>query len=38
MAEQTMTRAVDPNSVQKVVSVRASREIAWRVFTERMGT
>jgi uncharacterized protein YndB with AHSA1/START domain len=28
----------DPNSVRKVLHVKASREIAWRVFTEKMGT
>jgi uncharacterized protein YndB with AHSA1/START domain len=28
----------DPNSVRKIVSVQASPEIAWRVFTEKMGT
>lgn len=28
----------DPNSVRKVVNVQAPREVAWRVFTERMGT
>jgi uncharacterized protein YndB with AHSA1/START domain len=27
----------DPNSVRKVVDVHAPREIAWRVFTEKMG-
>lgn len=28
----------DPNSVRKVVTVQAAPEIAWRVFTEKMGT
>lgn len=28
----------DPNSVQKSVNVNATQEIAWRVFTEKMGT
>jgi uncharacterized protein YndB with AHSA1/START domain len=28
----------DPNSIRKVVQVRAVPEIAWRVFTEQMGT
>ena len=28
----------DPNSVSKVVSVQAPPEVAWRVFTQRMGT
>ena len=27
----------DPNSVRKVVSVHARQEVAWRVFTEKMG-
>jgi len=27
----------DPNSVRKVVTVRAPVEVAWRVFTEQMG-
>jgi uncharacterized protein YndB with AHSA1/START domain len=35
MTEQT---AYDPNSVRKVISVKAPRAIAWRVFTEQMGT
>jgi uncharacterized protein YndB with AHSA1/START domain len=37
MTEQTMSRGIDPNSVRKVVSVKAPAEIAWRVFTEKMG-
>ncbi|AKF04435.1 SRPBCC family protein [Sandaracinus amylolyticus] len=28
----------DPNSVRKVLTVHAPREIAWRVFTREMGT
>ncbi|MGH7435657.1 MAG: SRPBCC family protein [Polyangiaceae bacterium] len=28
----------DPNSVRKSLHVKAPREIAWRVFTEKMGT
>lgn len=28
----------DPNSIRKSVNVNAAQEIAWRVFTERMGT
>ena len=28
----------DPNSVSKVITVRAPQEVAWRVFTEQMGT
>jgi uncharacterized protein YndB with AHSA1/START domain len=29
---------LDPNSVRKEMLVKAPREIAWRVFTEKMGT
>jgi hypothetical protein len=36
--EQTMSASVDPNSVRKVVSVEAPPVVAWRVFTEKMGT
>ena len=28
----------DPNSVRKIVSVKAAPETAWRVFTQNMGT
>ena len=28
----------DPNSVQKVVTVQAPQDVAWRVFTEKIGT
>jgi uncharacterized protein YndB with AHSA1/START domain len=28
----------DPNSVRKVLSVKAPQDVAWRVFTERIGT
>ena len=38
MVEQVMSGASDPNCVRKVVSVQAPREVAWRVFTEQMGT
>jgi uncharacterized protein YndB with AHSA1/START domain len=38
MTEQTMPSVSDPNSVRKVVMVQASQEVAWRVFTERMGS
>lgn len=37
MSEQSNTGS-DPNSVRKVVNVNAPRAIAWRVFTENMGT
>jgi uncharacterized protein YndB with AHSA1/START domain len=30
--------AADPNSVRKVVHVDAPQEVAWRVFTTKMGT
>jgi uncharacterized protein YndB with AHSA1/START domain len=36
--EQTMSASVDPNRVRKVVSVEAPPVVAWRVFTEKMGT
>jgi uncharacterized protein YndB with AHSA1/START domain len=35
MTERSVT---DPNSVRKVVRVQAPLEVAWRVFTEQMGT
>jgi uncharacterized protein YndB with AHSA1/START domain len=38
MTEQTNRDDTDPNSVRKVMSVRASQAVAWRVFTEKMGT
>jgi uncharacterized protein YndB with AHSA1/START domain len=34
MADQV----VDPNSVRKTISVQAPQDIAWRVFTQKMGT
>ena len=37
MAVQITSGASDPNSVRKVVSVQAPREVAWRVFKEQMG-
>src|SRR5205814_46709 len=36
--DQTMSKGSDPNSVRKVVSVQAPPAVAWRVFTEKMGT
>src|SRR5215831_14779169 len=30
--------AIDPNSIRKLVQVRAAPEIAWRVFTQKMGS
>jgi hypothetical protein len=38
MTEPTTTRGTDANSVRKVVSVQAPLAVAWRVFTEKMGT
>jgi uncharacterized protein YndB with AHSA1/START domain len=38
MNEQKMSAVSDPNSVRKVVGVQAPPEIAWKVFTEKMGT
>lgn len=38
MPEQATSSGMDPNSVRKSVRVQASQEVAWRVFTERMGT
>ena len=35
MADRTL---MDPNSVQKTIDVDAAQEVAWRVFTEKMGT
>ena len=37
MTESTET-SLDPNSVRKALHVKAPREVAWRVFTEKMGT
>jgi uncharacterized protein YndB with AHSA1/START domain len=38
MTEQSMPGGSDPNSVRKVLSVKAPQEVAWRVFTEKLGT
>ena len=38
MTQQTTPTGVDPNSVRKVVAVAAPQQVAWRVFTEQMGT
>jgi uncharacterized protein YndB with AHSA1/START domain len=37
MTIPTSDSNIDPNSVQKVLSVKAPPEVAWRVFTEKMG-
>src|SRR3977135_3881481 len=36
--EQRMPGGTDPNSVRKVMTVQAPLTVAWRVFTEQMGT
>ena len=36
--DQTMSANIDPNSVRKVVTVQAPSAVAWRVFTQQMGT
>jgi uncharacterized protein YndB with AHSA1/START domain len=38
MAEQIVLDWTDPNSVRKVVKVQAPQELAWRVFTQQLGT
>jgi uncharacterized protein YndB with AHSA1/START domain len=38
MAEQIVLNWTDPNSVRKVIKVKAPLDIAWRVFSEQMGT
>lgn len=38
MTDVTMSAGFDPNTVRKVVSVRAPQPIAWQVFTEKIGT
>lgn len=38
MTQRTKSGDADPNSVRKIVTVQAPPEVAWRVFTERMGT
>jgi uncharacterized protein YndB with AHSA1/START domain len=38
MTERTTFTDTDRNSVRKVVRVQAPLEVAWRVFTEQMGT
>ena len=37
MNEQTTSSSTDPNSVRKAMNVKAPIEVAWRVFTEKMG-
>jgi uncharacterized protein YndB with AHSA1/START domain len=38
MTEQARREGEQANSLRKVVSVKAPPEVAWRVFTEKMGT
>jgi len=38
MTNQARPGGVDPNSVRKLVSVQAPSAVAWRVFTEQLGT
>ena len=38
MPEQVKSKESDPNSIRRVISVEAPPEVAWRVFTEEMGT
>ncbi len=38
MTERITPTVTDPNSVRKVVRVQAPLDVAWRVFTEQMGT
>jgi uncharacterized protein YndB with AHSA1/START domain len=38
MAEQKKSGDYDPNAVRKTMNVQAPPEIAWRVFTAKMGT
>lgn len=38
MTDQTMRVGTDANSLRKVVRVQAPPAVAWRVFTESMGT
>jgi uncharacterized protein YndB with AHSA1/START domain len=38
MTDQTKSADHDPNCVRKVMNVKAPPTVAWRVFTEKMGT
>jgi hypothetical protein len=37
MTDRTSAEHDDPNSVRKVLTVKAPQAVAWRVFTEQMG-
>lgn len=36
--DETVDNRIDPNSVRKTVRVDAPQAVAWRVFTQKMGT
>jgi uncharacterized protein YndB with AHSA1/START domain len=38
MNNQTVSESRQANSLRKVVSVKAPQDVAWRTFTEKMGT
>lgn len=38
MTEHRVDTSIDPNSVRKTLSVDAPQDVAWRVFTQKMGT
>jgi uncharacterized protein YndB with AHSA1/START domain len=38
VSENKVDSSIDPNSVRKTVSVDAPQDVAWRVFTQKMGT
>jgi hypothetical protein len=38
MTREKASDGTNPNTVRKVVSVQAPLDIAWRVFTQQMGT
>src|SRR4029434_8377781 len=38
MNQETIRESDKRNSLRKVVSLKAPQEVAWRVFTEKMGT
>jgi uncharacterized protein YndB with AHSA1/START domain len=38
MKEQTMSDGTDRNTLRRVVRVQAPVDVAWRVFTEKLGT
>jgi uncharacterized protein YndB with AHSA1/START domain len=38
VTEHRVDTSIDPNSVRKTLSVDAPQDVAWRVFTQKMGT